>query len=83
MSEPITASQAKEILDNLKSMQSDIQTLTIEIKVTQAQLKSLDDKVDELRDRQRATDNRLWSFIVALILLLTGGLVKLTLFDKV
>ncbi|AFY60075.1 hypothetical protein [Synechococcus sp. PCC 6312] len=83
MSEPITASEAKEILDTLKSMQSDIQTLTIEIKVTQAQLKSLDDKVDELRDRQRDTDKRLWSFIVALILLLTGGLVKLTLFDKV
>ncbi|AFY59485.1 hypothetical protein [Synechococcus sp. PCC 6312] len=54
-----------------------------EISELRADFKALNDKVDELRERQRVTDNRLWSFIVTLILLLTGGLVKLTFFDKV
>ncbi|MDS3861371.1 hypothetical protein RIF25_11185 [Thermosynechococcaceae cyanobacterium BACA0444] len=98
MSESITASEAKQILDA-------IQALTLEVKVSQArtdeqfntlraevkaeinelrvEFKALSDKVDELSERQRVTDNRLWSFIVTLIVLLTGGLVKLTFFDKV
>ncbi|AFY62037.1 hemagglutinin [Synechococcus sp. PCC 6312] len=122
MSEAITASEARQILDA-------IQALTVEMKVNQArtdeqfktlraevksdiaevkaeiaevrsevkslndkmdlkfeavqgEIKSLNNKVDDLRTQQRSIDNRLWSFIVALILLLTGGLVKLTLFDK-
>jgi predicted nuclease with TOPRIM domain len=94
MSEQITASEAKQIMDilkelhgDMKAVKSELQALTMEIKVNQTkndeQFKALNEKVEELRDRQRAIDNRLWSFIVALILLLAGGLVKLTLFDKI
>ncbi|MCH9056770.1 hemagglutinin [Parathermosynechococcus lividus] len=94
MSEQITASEAKQIMDilkelhgDMKAVKSELQALTMEVKVNQTkndeQFKALNEKVEELRDRQRATDNRLWSFIVALILLLAGGLVKLTLFDKI
>ncbi|WP_448534612.1 hemagglutinin [Parathermosynechococcus lividus] len=94
MSEQITASEAKQIMDilkelhgDMKAVKSELQALTMEVKVNQTkndeQFKALNDKVDELRDRQRAINNRLWSFIVALILLLAGGLVKLTLFDKI
>lgn len=129
MSEPITASEAKQILDAIQAMRSDMQALTLEVRVNQAktdeqfntlraefkseingvqgqvetvqgQIKALNDKVDlkfdavqiqtkalsdnliELRSQQRATDGRLWSFIITLILLLTGGLVKLTFFDQ-
>jgi predicted nuclease with TOPRIM domain len=94
MSEQITASEAKQIMDilkelhgDMKAVKSELQALTMEVKVNQTkndeQFKALNEKVEELRDRQRAIDNRLWSFIVALILLLAGGLVKLTLFDKI
>ncbi|ATS19328.1 hemagglutinin [Synechococcus sp. PCC 6717] len=94
MSEQITASEAKQIMDilkelhgDMKAVKSELQALTMEVKVNQTkndeQFKALNEKVEELRDRQRAIDNRLWSFIVALILLLAAGLVKLTLFDKI
>ena len=57
MSEPITASEARQILDVLKELQGDmkgvkseLQSLTVEVRVNQAkndeQFKALNDKVD-------------------------------------
>ena len=89
----LTASDTQAILGAIQAMRNDMQALTLEVRVNQAktdeqfntvraEFKALNDKVDELRDRQRATDNRLWGFIVALIGLLTTGLIKLAWFDK-
>ena len=93
MSEPITASEARQILDvlkelqgDMKSVKSDLQALTLEVRVNQAkddeQFKALNDKIDELRDRQKTLDARLWAFIVALVTFIGGGLVKVLWFDR-
>ncbi|MDS3860235.1 hypothetical protein RIF25_05390 [Thermosynechococcaceae cyanobacterium BACA0444] len=123
MSDVMTASEAKQILDA-------IQALTVEVKVNQArteeqfktlraevkaeinelraevkaeinelrtevkaEIKALNDKVDtlrsdlrddinELRDRQKAIDSRLWAFIVGLVTLVGGGVIKVLWFDR-
>ncbi|MDG2991885.1 hemagglutinin [Candidatus Synechococcus calcipolaris G9] len=83
----------KELQGDMKGMQSDIQALTIEVKVTQAQVKALDDKVDglrsELRDdiaellaQQKTTNARLWGFIVGLVTLIGGSVLKVFWFDR-
>lgn len=140
MSEPITASEAAAILRGLdklttavESMQSDIQALTLEVRVNQAkndeqfntvrteikaidakveavrtelkaeiqavrtelktEIKAVNDKVDglrsELRDditvlraQERATDARLWAFVVGLVTLVGGGVIKVLWFDR-
>ncbi len=90
MSEPITASEAKQIMDA-------IQALTLEVKVNQAkndeQFRALNEKVDalrselrddvnELRTQQRSTDGRLWAFIVGLVTLVGSGVIKVLWFDR-
>lgn len=122
MSEPITASEAAAILRGLdklttavESMQSDLQALTLEVRVNQAkndeQFKALNDKVDgvktelkaeinavndkvdslrselrdditELRSQQKTTDARLWGFIVGLVTLVGGSVIKVLWFDR-
>ncbi|MDS3860093.1 hypothetical protein RIF25_04650 [Thermosynechococcaceae cyanobacterium BACA0444] len=81
MSEPITASEARQILDvlkevqgDMKSVKSDVQSLTVEVKVMQAELKGLRDDLNELRTQQRSTDGRLWVFVAGLVTLLGGSL---------
>lgn len=50
MSEPITASEARQILDAIQALRGDMQALTLEVRVNQAkndeQFKALNDKVD-------------------------------------
>ncbi|WP_448533171.1 hemagglutinin [Parathermosynechococcus lividus] len=111
MSEPIPASEAKQIMDILKELQGDmkrvqseLQALTLEVRVNQsksneqfntvrAEIKAINDKVDglrselrddinELRTQQRATDARLWAFIVGLVTLVGSGVIKVLWFDR-
>jgi len=60
--------------------------LSGEIKAVDAklssQIKALDDKVTDLRDRQKVTDSRLWAFIVALVTLVGGSVIKVLWFDR-
>ncbi|WP_448524445.1 hemagglutinin [Parathermosynechococcus lividus] len=130
MSEPITASEAKQIMDLLQSMdkkldvhiartdeqfktvraeingvrtelkgeisavrtelKSEINALRTELK---ADIKVLDDKVEalrselrediaELRSQQKTTDARLWAFIVGLVTLVGGSVIKVLWFDR-
>ena len=60
-------------------IKGEINELRAEVK---AEIKALNDKVDELRDRQKIIDSRLWAFIVALVTFIGGGLVKVLWFDK-
>ncbi|MDG2991391.1 hemagglutinin [Candidatus Synechococcus calcipolaris G9] len=108
MNEPITASEAKQIMDLLQSMdkkldihivktEEQFNTIRAEFKAevnsVQQQIKSLDGKVDslpselrddinELRTQQRSTDTRLWTFIVGLVTLVGGGVIKVLWFDR-
>ncbi|AFY60955.1 hypothetical protein [Synechococcus sp. PCC 6312] len=69
---------------------AEINELRTEVK---AEIKALNDKVDtlrsdlrdhinELRDRQKAIDSRLWAFIVGLVILVGGGVIKVLWFDR-
>jgi len=122
MSDAATQSELGQVLDAIKSMQSDIKAmqsdiqamdkkldlhiattaekfntleerLSGEIKAVRAevkalddkvtvQIKALDDKVTDLRDRQKVTDSRLWAFIVALVTLVGGSVIKVLWFDR-
>ncbi|XFA72208.1 hypothetical protein RYO59_000431 [Thermosynechococcaceae cyanobacterium Okahandja] len=104
MSDAATQSELGQVLDAIKSMQSDIQAmdkkldlhiattaekfntleerLSGEIKAVRAEIKALDDKVTDLRDRQKVTDSRLWAFIVALVTLVGGSVIKVLWFDR-
>ncbi|MDG2992117.1 hemagglutinin [Candidatus Synechococcus calcipolaris G9] len=122
MSEPITASEARQILDGIQSMQgdiramqSDIQALTLEVRTNQAttnekfntvqaeinavrtelkgeikavddklsaKIQAIDDKVTDLSDRQKVVDSRLWAFIVGLVTLVGGGVIKVFWFSR-
>jgi len=61
MSEPITASEAKQIMDAIQALRGDMQALTLEVRVNQAkndeQFKALDDKVDAVKTELKAEIN--------------------------
>ncbi len=115
MSESITASEARQILDSIQALTLQVQVnqaktdeqfnsvraeisavkaeLKAEINAVRAELKSeinpvrielkaVDDKVNELRIQQRSTDARLWTFIVGLVTLVGGGVIKVLWFDR-
>ncbi|WP_448527895.1 hemagglutinin [Parathermosynechococcus lividus] len=115
MSEQITASEAKQIMDLLQSMDKKLdvhiartdeqfktvneQFKTVKAEITsvrtelKAEIKALDDKVEalrselreditELRAQQRTTDARLWAFIVGLVTLVGGSVIKVLWFDR-
>ncbi|XFA74293.1 hypothetical protein RYO59_002560 [Thermosynechococcaceae cyanobacterium Okahandja] len=111
MSESTTQTELGQVLEAIKSMQSDIQamdkkldihiattvekfnTVQAEIKAVRVEIKALDDKVDslrselrddinELRSQQRTIDARLWGFIVALVTLVGGSVIKVFWFDR-
>lgn len=61
--------------------------------VCTAEIKALDDKVEalrsklrdditELRSQQKTTDARLWAFIVGLVTLVGGSVIKILWFDR-
>ena len=97
MSDVMTASEAKQIMDLLQSMDK---KLDVHIAKTESELKALNDKVDmkfeavqiqikalndnitELRTQQRSTDGRLWAFIVGLVTLVGSGVIKVLWFDR-
>lgn len=103
--------ETQQILDalqalggDIKEVKSDLQALTLEVKVNQAktdeklnslqlqvderlnsvqlQMRELKDDIAELRSQQKAIDARLWGFIVGLVTLLSGGLIKLAWFNQ-
>ncbi|MDG2991058.1 hemagglutinin [Candidatus Synechococcus calcipolaris G9] len=97
MSEQITASEAKQIMDLLQSMDKKLDVHIAETKgqfnTVHTEIKALNDKVDglrselrdditELRGQQKTTDARLWGFIVALVTLVGSGVIKVLWFDR-
>ncbi|ATS19327.1 hemagglutinin [Synechococcus sp. PCC 6717] len=97
MSEQITASEAKQIMDLLQSMDKKLDVHIArtdeQFKTVKAEIKALDDKVEafrselrdnvtELRSQQKTTDARLWAFIVGLVTLVGGSVIKVLWFDR-
>ncbi|XFA72207.1 hypothetical protein RYO59_000429 [Thermosynechococcaceae cyanobacterium Okahandja] len=70
----------------IKAVRTEIQLVRAEVKALDdkvtVQIKALDDKVTDLRDRQKVTDSRLWAFIVALVTLVGGSVIKVLWFDR-
>jgi len=63
----------------INAVQTEVKALDNKMTV---QIKALDDKVTDLRDRQKVTDSRLWAFIVALVTLVGGSVIKVLWFDR-
>ncbi|MCH9056769.1 hemagglutinin [Synechococcus sp. PCC 6716] len=97
MSEQIAASEAKQIMDLLQSMDKKLDVHIArtdeQFKTVKAEIKALDDKVEafrselrdnvtELRSQQKTTDARLWAFIVGLVTLVGGSVIKVLWFDR-
>ncbi len=97
MSEVMTASEAKQIMDLLQSIDKKLDVHIAETKgqfnEVKGEIKALDAKVDalrselrdditELRSQQKTTDARLWGFIVGLVTLVGGSVVKVLWFDR-
>ncbi|WP_448525777.1 hemagglutinin [Parathermosynechococcus lividus] len=97
MSEQITASEAKQIMDLLQSMDKKLDVHIArtdeQFKTVKAEIEALDDKVEafrselrdnvtELRSQQKTTDARLWAFIVGLVTLVGGSVIKVLWFDR-
>lgn len=112
MSDVLTASETKQIMDFLQSMdkkldihiartEEQFKTLRVEMKAeinelraevkaeinelrveVKGDIKALNEKIDDLRDRQRVTDTRLWAFVVGLVTLVGGGVIKVLWFDR-
>ncbi|WP_448533554.1 hemagglutinin [Parathermosynechococcus lividus] len=119
MSDVMAASDTKQIMDLLQSMdkkldvhiartdeqfktvRAGINAVRTELKAEinavrtelRAEIKALDDKVEalrselredisELRSQQKTTDARLWAFIVGLVTLVGGSVIKVLWFDR-
>jgi uncharacterized coiled-coil protein SlyX len=70
----------------LDTIATDLGELKLESRVYHAQtsekLDSLTQRVGSLEEKVKAQDNRLWSFVTALILALVGLLAKLAFFPQ-
>jgi chromosome segregation ATPase len=54
-----------------------------EIATVRAEIKAVNDSISDLKTQQRSTDARLWAFVVGLVTLVGGGVIKvLWLFDR-
>jgi multidrug resistance efflux pump len=76
--------------EQFKTVRAEINGVRTELK---ADIKVLDDKVEalrselreditELRSQQKTTDARLWAFIVGLVTLVGGSVIKVLWFDR-
>lgn len=74
-----TEEQFKTVHAEIAAVKVEVKALNENVEGLRAELRN---DVVELRTQQRATDSQLWDFVVGLVTLVRGGVIKVLWFDR-